>query len=90
MAQDPAVATDRGTFTPPTDQHPGTPIPPAVDQPAGMPPVEDALRDAKEAMMTMSNLSDTWGGALERIKWVMDTVSPVAEVRYDVLSPILG
>ncbi|KAH9028886.1 hypothetical protein EDB85DRAFT_1578827 [Lactarius pseudohatsudake] len=42
-------------------------------------PAKNALRDADEAMTTI-NLSNTWGGALERIKWVMDTVSPVAEL----------
>ena len=51
--------------------------------------VENALRSAKKGM-TAVTLSDTWGVALERIKWVMDTVSPVAEVCYDVLWPILG
>ncbi|KAF8258079.1 hypothetical protein EI94DRAFT_1202638 [Lactarius quietus] len=40
---------------------------------------EDALRIADEAM-TALNLSDTWELALERITWVMDTVSPVAEL----------
>jgi phage-related protein len=54
-----------------------------------MPHVEDALQSVKEAMTTIS-LSDTWEVALSRIKWVMDTVSPVAEVRYDILSLILG
>ena len=39
-------------------------------------------------MMTI-NLSNTWEGALERIKWVMDTVSPVAEVRAMSFLPIL-
>ena len=55
-----------------------------------MPLVEDALYSAEEAMNTINNISDTWEGALERIKWVMDTVSPVAEVCYKVLLPILG
>ena len=51
--------------------------------------VEVALHGAKKAMTTIS-LSDTWEVALERIKWVMDTVSPVAEVCYDVLWPIIS
>ncbi|KAH9028906.1 hypothetical protein EDB85DRAFT_1579602 [Lactarius pseudohatsudake] len=42
-------------------------------------PAENALRDADDAMMTI-NLSNTWEDALVRIKWVMDTVSPVAEL----------
>ena len=48
-----------------------------------MSPAEKALQDAKEAMATI-NLSDTREGALERIKWVMDTLSPVAGVRRDI------
>ncbi|KAH9069861.1 hypothetical protein EDB83DRAFT_2551074, partial [Lactarius deliciosus] len=40
-------------------------------------PAENALHGAGEAM---ANLSNTWRSALERIKWVMDTVSPVAEL----------
>jgi hypothetical protein len=58
-------------------------IPPATDRRAGM-PAENALRDAKEVMATI-NLSKTWEGALERVKWVMDTLSPVAAVRRNVL-----
>ncbi|KAH8993506.1 hypothetical protein EDB92DRAFT_410865 [Lactarius akahatsu] len=42
-------------------------------------PVENALHDAKNAITTI-NLSNKWEGTLERIKWVMDTVSPVAEL----------
>ncbi len=47
-------------------------------------PAENALHDANEAMTTI-NLSNTWEGVLGRIKWVMDAVSPVAEVRCNVL-----
>ena len=79
-------ATDSETSSPPTDHLPSPPILPAADQQAAMPPVEDALDGAKEAMTAVSNLSDTWEGALSRIKWVMDTVSPVAEVRCNFLS----
>ncbi|KAH9060266.1 hypothetical protein EDB87DRAFT_1822157 [Lactarius vividus] len=42
-------------------------------------PVENVLLSAGGALATI-NLSNTWEGALERIKWVMDTVSPVAEL----------
>jgi hypothetical protein len=52
----------------------------------GVPPVEDALHVAQEAMKTISTLSNTWEDALSRIKWVMDAVSTVAEVSYDALS----
>jgi len=82
-----AVATGSETLSHPTDRIPSkmsTPMPPLADRPAGMSPAENTLHDADEAM-TAINLSNTWEGALERIKWVMDTVSPVAEVRRNVL-----
>ena len=65
-----------------------TPMPPAADVRAGMSPAENALHDADEAMTTM-NLSNTLEGALERIKWVLDAVSSVAEVRAMYFLPIL-
>jgi hypothetical protein len=49
-----------------------------------MPLAENALREANNAMTTI-NLCDTWESALERIKWVMDTLGPVAEVRINGL-----
>ncbi|KAH8986894.1 hypothetical protein EDB92DRAFT_1221990 [Lactarius akahatsu] len=52
---------------------------PAADGSAGISPAKNALRNADEAMTTIK-LSNTWEGALERIKWVMDTVSSVAEL----------
>ena len=61
-----------------------TSTPRTADRRAGISPAENALRGANEAMKTM-NLSKTWEGALERIKWVMDTLSPIAEVRRIVL-----
>jgi hypothetical protein len=79
------VATGSETLPPPMDQLPSEmSTPPAVDRQAGMSPAENALRDANEAMTTI-NLSKTWEGALERIKWVMDTLSPVAGVRCHVI-----
>ena len=59
-------------------------MPLATDRPAEMSPAENVFVDAKEATATI-NISDTWGGALVRIKWVMDTLSPVAGVRRNVL-----
>jgi len=47
-----------------------------------------ALDRADHAMKQMDRL-DTWKGAVGRIKWVMDTLSPIAEVRvipFDILS----
>ncbi len=81
------VATGSETLSPPTDRLPsemGNLVPPAADGRAGTSPAENALHDADEAMTTI-NLSNTREGVLERIKWVMDTVSPVAEVRYNAL-----
>ncbi|KAH9059819.1 hypothetical protein EDB87DRAFT_1577354 [Lactarius vividus] len=54
-------------------------VPPVADGSAGISPAKNALRNADEAMTTIK-LSNTWEGALERIKWVMDTVSSVAEL----------
>ncbi|KAI9440928.1 hypothetical protein H4582DRAFT_1850592, partial [Lactarius indigo] len=42
-------------------------------------PPENALRDADEAM-TAIDLSNKWEGALVRIKWVVDTLGPAAEL----------
>jgi hypothetical protein len=81
-----AVATSSETLSPSTDRLPSEMsalMPPAIDRGAGMSPAEDALHDAKVVMATI-NLSKTWEVALERIKWVMDTVSPVAGVRRNV------
>ncbi len=80
------VATGSETLSPPKDRLPSemsTPMPPVADRRAGMSPAENALHDADEAMTTI-NLSKTREGALERSKWVMDTVSPAAEVRCNV------
>jgi hypothetical protein len=47
-----------------------------------------ALKRADQAVKGM-DLSNTWKGAVGRIKWVMDTLCPIAEVRvipFDVLS----
>ncbi len=80
------VVTGSETLSPPTDRLPSemsTLMPPA-DARAGMLPAENALHDADKVMTTI-NLSNTREGVLERIKWVMDTVSPVTEVRCGVL-----
>ncbi len=61
-----------------------TPMPGPDGQPeAEMSPNEKvliALRRADEAKKLTDGAS-TWKGAISRIKWVMDTVSPIAEVR---------
>ena len=94
-AQDPmkstsTVAAGFETLSYPKDHLPGeitSSILPAADGSAGMSRAKNALRNAHRAMMTI-NLSNTWEGALERIKWVMDTVAPVAEVRAISFLPI--
>ncbi|KAH8997055.1 hypothetical protein EDB83DRAFT_927917 [Lactarius deliciosus] len=76
-----AITTGSDTLSPPTDHHPSeinAPIPPAADR-RGLSPAVSALDGADGAMATM-NLSNKLEGALGRIKWVMDTVSPVAEL----------
>ncbi|KAH9025294.1 hypothetical protein EDB85DRAFT_234419 [Lactarius pseudohatsudake] len=76
------ITTGPETLSPPTDRLPSsemsTPILPAADR-RGMLPAVSALHGAGEAMATI-DFSNKWEGALGRIKWVMDTVSPVAEL----------
>ena len=65
-----------------------TPIP---DGQAEMSPTEKALiavRRADEAKKPIDR-KNTWKGAVSRIKWVMDTVSPIAEVRAISILPLL-
>ncbi len=47
-----------------------------------------ALRRADEAKKPIDGAS-TWKGAISRIKWVMDTVGPIAEVRAVSILPLL-
>ena len=82
------VTTDHGTFASQKDHSLSTHMPPVVDPRTELSLVGNVLETANEAMTEINN-SDTWEGALERIKWVMDTVSPVAEVRYSVIFAIL-
>ncbi len=77
------VAAGFETLSYQKDHLPGentTSMSPTADGSAGMSLAKNALRNADEAMTTI-NLSNAWEGAFERIKWVMDTVSPVTEVR---------
>jgi hypothetical protein len=81
------IATGSEALPLPADRLPietSTPPPAATNRPAGMPLAENALREANDVMTTI-NLCDTWESALERIKWVMDTLGPVAEVRMNGL-----
>ncbi len=92
MTQDPTettpfvVATAPEPLSTPTEHiETSIPIPPVPDVRAAMSPAENALRDAEEATKAI-NLPSTWEGAVARIKWVMDTVSPAAEVRHSTMS----
>ena len=74
-------------LSPPTDGVPivtSSPIPPVPDIQA-MSPAEKALHDADEATKAI-NLTSTWESTVERIKWVIDTVNPVAGVRHSAMS----
>jgi hypothetical protein len=58
----------------------GTPAPPTKDCKTEISATEKALHDADNAVKTM-DLYNTWDKALGRIRWVMDTIGPIAEVR---------
>ncbi len=82
------VATVPKPLSPRTDHVPietSTPIPPVPDVRAAVSHAENALHDADEATKAIS-LPSTWEGAVTRIKWVMDTVSPAAGVRHSAIS----
>jgi hypothetical protein len=46
---------------------------------------KNALRDTDEATKAI-DLTNTWEGAVARIQWLMDTLSPVAGVRHRATS----
>ncbi len=48
-----------------------------------------AVRRADEAKKPIDR-KKTWKGAVSRIKWVMDTVSPIAEVCTISILPLLN
>jgi hypothetical protein len=50
-----------------------------------MSPSENALHDVDEAIKAI-DLTTTWEGAVARIQWLMDTLSPVAGVRHSTMS----
>jgi len=91
-ATKPSMSPDSGVPIPSTAPEPLLPLPDRFSVEIGVPtshsqaevsPTEDpliALRRADEAMKPMDR-SNTWEMAVGRIKWVMDTLSPIAEVR---------
>ncbi len=71
---------------PPLDHLPIETSTPMPHGRAEMSPIEDplvALRRVDEAMRPIDRIdrSNTWERAVGRIKWVMDTLGPIAEVR---------
>ena len=56
---------------------PGRTRTPSAEHPL---PLRLALDQADQAMKRIDK-SNTWQGAVRKIKWVMDTLSPIAEVR---------
>ncbi|KAH9039720.1 hypothetical protein EDB84DRAFT_1415611, partial [Lactarius hengduanensis] len=76
------VLTPPEPRSPPTDHVPtktNIPIPTIPDVQVAASPAQNALHVADESTKAI-NLPSTWEGAIARIKWVMDTVSPVAEL----------
>ncbi len=91
-APKPSVVQDSGGSSQSTAREPLSPSPdtlpvetgtPMPDGHAEMSPTEEALialRRTDEAKKPIDR-ANTWKGAISRIKWVMDTVGPIAEVR---------
>ena len=63
----------------------GATTPPTADGQGGVSPSKIVLHDSNDAMKTMK-LDNAWENVIERIKWVMDAVSPIAEVRLSFYS----
>ncbi len=87
----PGQSTAPESFLPPQDHLPvqsSTPMP----QDRGEPPLVEKARvdlDRADEVKKSIDRSNTWEGAVGKIKWVMDTLSPVAEVRVIFVLPIL-
>lgn len=81
MTQDPIKGVTTSEPLSPTTDHvlidTSAPMPSLPDVQAAMSPTGDALRDTDEAIKAI-DLSDTWAGAVARIKWTMDTLSAAA------------
>ncbi len=62
-----------------------------LDGQAVMSPTEKALTALRRADEVKKPIDrkNTWKGVVGRIKWVMDTVSPIAEVRAISILPLL-
>ncbi len=66
----------------------GTPMPDGETETSPTEKALIAVRRADEAKKPIDR-ANTWKGAVSRIKWVMDTVSPIAEVRAISILPLL-
>ncbi len=68
----------------------GTPLPDGQAEMSSTEKALIALRRADEAKnFKPIDRANTWKGAISRIKWVMDTVSPITEVRVISILPLL-
>ena len=86
--QDSIEATSFVVASSPGDHVPietSTSMPSVYDVQEAMSPAESGLRGADEATQAMVNLTSTWEGAVARIKWLMDALSPVAGVRHSAM-----
>ena len=75
-----SIPTDDGSSPAEEAPIPGRTQPPSGPSPEHPLPLRLALDQADEAMKRIDR-SNTWQGAVGKIKWVMDTLSPIAEVR---------
>jgi len=66
----------------------GTPMPDGRVEMSSTEKALISLRCADEAQKPIDG-ANTWKRAISRIKWVMDTVSPIAEVRAISILPLL-
>ena len=87
----PIRSTATEPLLPSSDPLPVETGPPIPESQAAMSLTEKALiavRRADEAKKPIDR-ANTWKGAVSRIKWLMVTVSPIAEVRAISISPLL-
>src|SRR6266702_1036323 len=99
-ATKPSVVLDSGGLSQITAREPLLPSPEPLpvetgttmpDSQAEMSSTEKALisvRRADEAKKPIDR-ANTWKGAVSRIKWVMDTIGPIAEVRAISILPLI-
>ncbi len=87
----PSQSSAREPLLPSQDPLPVETSTPMLDSQAEMLPTAETLivlHRADEAKKPIDR-TNTWKGAVSRIKWVMDTVSTIAEVRAISILPLL-